>query len=444
MRLLLKFLVLVEHKKDKVIMKNFYAAALFFLGLNIAQAQVYETGSFAFMTDVSNSGVAVGNVMNAVHVKWSEAEGTVEIGELTSGDFISGFTNVTTDGKLISGTMTNPVTGKDEMALYNVNTQTWTFLGGLTTASDATFSSSWGMTNDGSAVVGLGWVSAAEGHGVKWTATDGMVDLGSTVTHRSSRANGINDDGTIVVGWQDTDFGDREGVYWKNGEQIHLQDNEGNPTGEAVAVTPDGKTIIGFTFDNPFVWNETEGYTMITHPDPEFAGGAASITDDGKTVVGYFRPWNGQAVMGEGFIYTKETGRIELNEYVASLGFDNLGITFALPMAISPDGRYIAGVGRTDDDLKGFVIKLPSALGTDNAQNAGKMSVYPNPVQDILYFKNADKIRSIEIYNMVGQKVLTATKMSKDGLDVSKLTKGSYVIKVQTANQTESIQLLKK
>ena len=424
-------------------MKIFYSAALFFLTYNVAKAQVYDTGSFAFMTDVSNNGTAVGNIMNAVHVKWTEAEGTIVIGELTSGDFISGFTNVSTDGKYISGTMTNPETILDEMARYNTETSEWTFFGGLTASSETTVSSAWGMTSDGSAVVGLGWVNAGEAHGIKWTQETGMVDLGSTVPDRSSRANGISDDGTIVVGWQDNDYGDRLGVYWKNGVQVHLQDNEGNPTGEAVAVTPDGKTIIGFTEETPFIWNETDGYTKILHPDPDFAGGAASMTDDGKTVVGYFRPWNGQAVMGEGFIYTKATGRVELNEYVASLGYDNLGITFALPLGISPDGRYITGIGRTDDDLKGFVIKLPASLGTDNVQNS-KVSVYPNPVHDVLYFKNADKVSSVEVYNMVGQKVLSTTAIAKDGLDVSKLSKGAYVVKVQTGTQTESVKLLKK
>lgn len=424
-------------------MKNFYTAALFFAGLTLSQAQVFDTGSFAQMTDISNNGVAVGNVGNQFHIKWTEEEGEVNIGELTSGNFIAGWTNVSSDGKYISGSMTNPNNGSDEMGRYDVNTQTWSFLGGLTATSDNEFSSAWGMSSDGENVVGLAWVSSGEAHAVKWNEATGLIDLGSTVPDRSSRANSLTDDGTMVVGWQDNDYGDREGVYWLNGTQVALKDNNGQPTGEAVAVTPNGKTIIGYTYDNPFVWNETDGYTLITHPDPDYSGGAAAITDDGKTVVGYFRPWNGQAVMGEGFIYTKETGRVNLNEYVASLGYDNLGITFALPLGISPDGRYITGIGRTADDLRGFVIKLPGALGTDNVQNS-KVSVYPNPVHDVLYFKNADKVSSIEVYNMVGQKVLSTTSIAKDGLDVSKLSKGAYVIKVQAGTQTESVKLLKK
>lgn len=424
-------------------MKNLYVAALFFAGLNFAQAQVYDTGEYAQMTDVSNDGVAVGNVYNAYHVKWTEAEGSVNIGELTSGDFISGWTNVTSDGKFISGTMTNPISGLDEMGRYNVLTNTWTFLGGLSAVSSPTLSTAWGMADDGAFVVGLGYISVSTGHAITWSQSTGIVDLGSTVPGRSSRANSINSDGTIVVGWQDNDYGDREGVYWKNGVQIYLKDEGGNNTGEAVAVTPDGNTIAGFTFDNPFVWNATTGYTKITHPNPDFSGGASGITDDGKTVIGYFRPF-GPALLGEGFIYTAENGRVNLNDYVASLGMDNMGMTFSLPLGISPNGKYIVGIGVANDEARGFVIKLPNALATDQVQNASKMSVYPNPAQDVLYFKNADKVSSIEVYNMVGQKVIATTAISKKGLDVSKLTKGAYVVKVQTGNQTESIKLLKK
>lgn len=423
-------------------MKKFYFAALFFVGLNIAQAQVYDTGEYAQMTDVSNDGVAVGNVYNAYHVKWTEAEGSVNIGELTSGDFISGWTNVSSDGKFISGTMTNPASGLDEMGRYNVLTSTWSFLGGLGAVSSPTLSTAWGMADDGSSVVGLGYVNVSTGHAIKWSQATGIVDLGSTVANRSSRANSVNADGTVVVGWQDNDYGDREGVYWKNGVQIALKDENNLPTGEAVVVTPDGNTIAGFTLDNPFVWNATTGYTKITHPNPDYSGGAAGITDDGKTVVGYFRPF-GPALLGEGFIYTAEMGRVNLNEYVESLGMNTMGMIFSLPLGISPNGKYIVGIGVANDEARGFVIKLPSALGT-NAVNVAKVAAYPNPVQDVLHLTNADKVSSVEIYNMVGQKLLTADKISKDGLNVSTLPKGAYIVTVKTRTATESIKVIKK
>ena len=424
-------------------MKKFYPAALFLLGLNVTQAQVFDTGTYAQMTDISNNGVAVGNVANSFHIKWTETGGAVSLGELLSGDFISGWTNISSDGKYISGTMTNPASGMDEMARFDVDTNQWKFLGGLAAGSGVTKSSAWGMTSDGSSVVGLGYVSGMEAHAIKWSEATGVIDLGSTVAASSSRANSINDDGTVVVGWQDNDFGEREGVYWKNGTQVALKDGDGNPTGEAVAVTPDGNTIVGFTFENPFIWNSTTGYTKITHPNLDYNGGAVAVTDDGKKVVGYFRPF-GPALLGEGFIYTQEGGRVNLNDYVTSLGYDTMGFNFSLPLGISPNGKYIVGIGVRENDARGFVIKLPADLATEGVQLTNQLSVYPNPVQDILYLNNADKNASIEIYNMVGQKVISMTAITKDGLDVSKLTKGVYIVKVKTATSTESIKLIKK
>lgn len=159
--------------------------------------------------------------------------------------------------------------------------------------------------------------------------------------------------------------------------------------------------------------------------------------------MGYFKPWNGPAVDGEGFIYTEAAGRVKLNDYVASLGMDDLGITFALPLGISPNGKYIVGIGRTEDDLRGFVIKLPAPLSTANV-NASKVAIYPNPVGDILHVTNADKISTIEIFNMAGQKMSIDTKVSKEGLNVSALAKGAYIVTVKTGTDTQRLKMLKK
>lgn len=340
--------------------------------------------------------------------------------------------------------MTNPETGKDEMARYDTTTKTWKYLGGLKASSDATYNSAWGMSSDGSVIVGLGTQNSAEGRGIVWRENDGLTDLGSTVPERSSRANSVNDNGEIIVGWQDNDYGDRKGVYWLNGVQTALTDSEGLPTGEAVAVTPNGETIIGFTYDNPFIWKKNGVYTTITHLNPDFVGAAASISDDGKTVVGYFRPWNGLAADGEGFINTEEKGRMNLNEYVTSLGLDDLGITFALPLGISPNGKYITGVGRTADDIRGFVIKLTdSVLGTETAV-ANKTKIYPNPVKDILHISKTENVSLVEVYNMAGQKVYSTTSVSKSGLNLSGLPAGSYVLQMVVNGKKESTTLLKK
>lgn len=122
-------------------MRKIYSTIVLICGLGLANSQVFNTGAFTTMTDVSNTGVAVGNVMNAYHVMWNEGGGTVNIGEISGNEPISGITSISSDAKFISGTMTNPATGINEMARYNTATSTWSYLGTLNSNSDG--SSAW-------------------------------------------------------------------------------------------------------------------------------------------------------------------------------------------------------------------------------------------------------------------------------------------------------------
>lgn len=425
-------------------MRKIYSTILLVGSLAIANAQVFNAGEFAAMSDVSNTGVAVGNVMNMYHVMWNEGDGLVTIGEISGGEQISGTTSISNDAKYISGTMINPESGQSEMSRYETSSRTWSYLGLLGEDTDGT--SAWGMTSDGSAVVGLGFISGWKAHAIKWTQATGLVDLGSTVPTASSRANAISADGSVVVGWQDDDYGDRFAVYWKNNVQNFIQKDNNSFTGEGQAVTPDGSAIVGNSEEEEgaFVWNVTDGYTSIKHPDPMYVGGASDVSDDGKTVIGYFRPWGAPATAGEGFIWTKETGTLNLNEYVASLGYDDLGITFALPLGISPDGKYIVGLGASDNSISGFVIKLPGNLATGVVQNKAKVAIYPNPVKNEVTIVNADKITNVEVYNVAGQRILSSKIVKNNQLNLSGLSKGTYLLKVENAGKTETIKFIKE
>lgn len=74
-------------------------------------------------------------------------------------------------------------------------------------------------------------------------------------------------------------------------------------------------------------------------------------------------------------------------------------------------------------------------------------NIYPNPVSNILYIDNLKYAKSIEIFNLVGQKVkvineVTASKLS---IPINDLNKGIYVITVfGNNNHTRSLKFLKK
>ncbi len=306
------------------------------------------------------------------------------------------------------------------------------------------------MSPDGNTVVGLGYIAAgpSEAHAIKWDQTNGLVDLGSMVPGRSSRANAVNADGNVVVGWQDEPNGSRRGAKWVNGIESFITDNNGNNVGEAQGVSADGNAIVGMANFTPFIWRAATGMTIITHPNASFffRGAATGISGDGKKVIGYYRPFGGIPMAGEGFIWTQEDGRINLNEYAEALGIATNGITMGLPTAISQDGTKMAGTGLDASyNIVTFYLDISQYLSVkDPVQNKNDKGIYPNPVNDILYFKGTGKIEKAEIYNMVGQKIKSFDSVEGQ-INVSSLLKGNYILRYSVkGGEQESYKFIKK
>lgn len=437
-------------------MKNFYRMSMkiliayLFLKFGFAEAQLTVIGLGNYNVGaVSDNGVVSLHTSAGSIYKWNAAGGLVQIGSITNGYPAAGRTIVSNDGTKISSSVTNAATGFNEISTYDVATATWVNRGGLVpTGWDGSVSSTWGMSTDGNTIVGLGFLTAANAHAVKWDEVNGVVDLGSIVPGRSSRANAINAAGTVIVGWQDESTGTRSGAKWQDGVESFITDNNGNHVGEAGGISADGNTIIGSANPNPYVWNAVNGLTYITHPNASFSfkGGATGISADGKKVIGYYRAFGAPPMSGEGFIWTSAAGRINLNDYAASLGIATNGVTMGLPLAISQDGKKIAGSGtNASGQMIAFYLDTSEFLSVSDAvKEKNNTSIYPNPVADILYFKGKGKIEKAEIYNMVGQKVKSLDTVEGQ-IDVSSLSKGDYILQYSVKGvQQESYKFIKK
>ncbi|MDV7697179.1 T9SS type A sorting domain-containing protein [Chryseobacterium soli] len=414
-------------------LKTLYACVLFGFSDMGAQLTVMGVGNYT-VGSISDNGVVSMHTSGGGIFKWDAANGLVQIGNLTNGYPAAGRTLVSGDGTKIASSVTNTNTNFNEIATYDTGTAAWTNHGGLVpTGWDGSVSSTWGMTADGNTIVGLGWLTAASAHAVKWDAVNGVTDLGSIIAGRSSRANAVNNDGTVIVGWQDEDDGTRSGAKWVNGVESFITDSNGDNVGEAGGVSADGNTIIGAAMPNPYVWSTTAGLVYITHPNSSafFRGGATGISADGRRVIGFFRPFAAPPMSGEGFIWTSAAGRINLNDYAAGLGINTQGVTMSLPLAISGDGKKIAGVGtNASGQIVAFYLDLSEFLSIkENGKQDNNVSIYPNPATDIIYIKGIKGIEKSEIYNMVGQKVKTFSS-GEDRIDVSSLSKGNYILQI--------------
>lgn len=432
---------------------------LCFLANTNVKAQVYMIGTptedvdeMAIASGVSDDGKVIGlsSVFNNYY--YTQQEGLVKIGSLLN-DYLytSGKVGITKDGKkavLYSG---NPQDNVNQMSVYNIAAKTWQFLGSSSTGGfNNDESTPYGMTPDGSTIVGL---ALAEDYsyakGVYWNVNGGMKDVGTIFPDSVYAVYDVSDDAKVMVGYQSTDDGSRYGSYWKNSVQKVFDGVNTVELKPIEAVSGDGKWIIGSTYTKAIMWNETEGlkelnYTHTTNPDA--VGQSTATNYDGSIVVGYYI---GEQYSvpgdGEGFIYLKNSGVKNLNAYVKSLGYDDLGITFSTPLAMSANGKQIVGIGSTDNGAVSFLITLPdSVLSTANVKSID-LDIYPNPVADKLTIKSDGKIESAEIFDLSGKKIASKESLNTDkSLNVSSLPKGTYLLKLTIDSKIVTKQFVKK
>lgn len=349
-----------------------FAVATYAAGANAQQ--FWNLGDGLLSTSISNNGIVVGdNSARGDYFMWSDSAGVLSIGGRVAGDGIGGQATISHDGLVVAGTVLNSGTGFYEMGRYDISAGAWSNLGGIGASSDAETSSGWGISGDGSSIVGLGWVNPGTAHAVQWRAGTGMIDLGTTSAGNSTRANNTNFDGSVVVGWQDNDNG-RQGAVWVNGTQELIFNNDGFAAAEVLSVSNDGTWVSGITYGGFFEPAELWRYNTVTDIYEGLGnltdGGGNSITAgnamnaDGSLIAG--GTWGfGPAFFGNAIIWEEGVGVQRFSDYLDLRGvmYED-GYTFAYVTDMSSDGTWFTGWGYDADfAITSFVVQVPAPGG---------------------------------------------------------------------------------
>ena len=91
-----------------------------------------------------------------------------------------------------------------------------------------------------------------------------------------------------------------------------------------------------------------------------------------------------------------------------------------------------------DLDAVGVIHDIAHNDVPENAEEA--IAVYPNPLRDRLMVK-AEDLQSVEIYNLVGQKVMVSTF---DIVDMSDLNQGIYFVRINADGKTVTKRVVKQ
>lgn len=83
-----------------------------------------------------------------------------------------------------------------------------------------------------------------------------------------------------------------------------------------------------------------------------------------------------------------------------------------------------------------------AVLGVADVKNT-TISVYPNPVKDVLNVKSTSKIKAYQVYNLAGQSA-NAPLTSDSAIDFSRVEKGVYIVELQLENGKKTTQKVMK
>jgi hypothetical protein len=196
-----------------------------------------------------------------------------------------------------------------------------------------------------------------------------------------------------------------------------------------------------------YIWNGTnwvqKGLTLSGVLDSDFFGTSVDINADGSTIIA---GTSGAGVISGYAKVFKFIGGVWVQQGSDIVGEVN-GDQFGRSASISSNGSIVA-VGTPFNDGNGLnsghvrVFQNTSLSNTDFDTNS--FSFYPNPAKDMAHFSASNTIENITIYNLMGQEVLSKQVNSENfTVDISNLSTGTYVAKLNSNGKIQGFRLIK-
>lgn len=230
--------------------------------------------------------------------------------------------------------------------VWNRNTEEMTGIGFLEDGSSSYASL---VSYDGSVVGGLATNASGQRRAVRWTAETGLVDLGSLEGAGQVQLNAMNRDGSVLVGWSGYQPAGQSAQIrafrWANGtmRDIHA---EGFTESRAEGVNDDGSVVVGYaqilggsgsgggsagpggTVTRGFRWTEETGMITVDQwlrdngatLEEDITGDALFVSEDGQTIAGRLESSNDMYIA---HVSEDSVGVIDVTDYVTSAAQTN-------------------------------------------------------------------------------------------------------------------------
>lgn len=176
---------------------------------------------------------------------------------------------------------------------------------------------------------------------------------------------------------------------------------------------------------------------------------SVSIMADELESIFLFVDWNQDGDFSDsGETYTVVTNTSEMDPHTlnvtvpttAALGETRMRVQ--LTYSNSTPNSCFSGDGETED----FTLLVQSSMGVDDIHLANEITLYPNPVIDVLTIETKHSIQNIAVYNLGGQEVASFKPIVQlsNQISLGDLPSGVYMLKLTTNKGTITKKIIKK
>ena len=278
--------------------------------------------------------------------------------------------------------------------------------------------------------------SVLDGHLAWYENTDGLGNFSSQQIinvnyHTSVYATDIDNDGDIDVlsagddiAWYENDgngiFGSQQ-IISTSGKSVYAEDLDGD--GDMDVLSTYASQGGGFV-----KWYENDGAgnfgpQQILNYDAASSVYAADLDGDGDMDV--LSAYPGDNFNPSHFLWYENDGEGNFGPQQFTSA-DGASSVYAVNLDGDGDMDVLSASG---DDIAWYENLHP--LGV-NENTLSDFSVFPNPIKDVLNIQSETAITEIEIYNQLGQMVLSST--NQNTIDISSVSSGIYFIKIKDVN----------
>lgn len=121
----------------------------------------------------------------------------------------------------------------------------------------------------------------------------------------------------------------------------------------------------------------------------------------------------------------------------------NFGSTTFYPNPCSSGGTLAAGTNTGYGQAEDYTVNVGAKLAVSSATKS-QLSVYPNPVKEVLNINSNDqKVTQVAFYSIDGKLVKTINQDVKN-INVNDLPKGVYLVKVKSSDTEKSFKVVKE